>query len=201
MEFVDLERFRAGKGEDGTDRFNVPLTADADGMVGRECPNEHCKTKHFKICIRNDGHDPDSTVDLSQKELVCPYCGTRLQMQDGTTEAQLEWIKSLLLQGVVKAFNDTMEGAFAGCDSVTYTRGDIPVVAPYVEEKLKRIITCDVFKERYAVYGITFYCPWCGGGTFHQHLAQDAKTIRVLAEEAGRIGCRAWTTGVRPDVW
>ena len=32
-------------------------------MVRRECPNEKCKTKHFKICITDDGHDPDSTGD------------------------------------------------------------------------------------------------------------------------------------------
>jgi hypothetical protein len=190
MEFGDLEKFRAGKGEDGTDRFNVPITPDADGMVGRECPNEQCKTKHFKICITNEGHDPDSTVDLSQKELVCPYCGTSLQMQDSITEAQLDWIKSLIYQGVVKTFNDTMEEAFSGCDNVSYTRGDVPEVRPYVEEKLKQIITCDLCQQRYAVYGITFHCPWCGGGAFHQHLDQGAKSIRVLAEEADRIGAQ-----------
>lgn len=133
MEFGDLEKFRAGKGDDGMDRFHVPITPAPDGMVGRECPNERCKTKHFKICITNEGHDPDSTVDLSQKELVCPYCGTSLQMQDSMTEAQLDWIKSLIFQGVVKTFNDTMEDAFSGSDNVSFSRGVVPEVRPYVE--------------------------------------------------------------------
>jgi Zn finger protein HypA/HybF involved in hydrogenase expression len=188
MELGDLEKFRAGKDDDGADLFHVPLTPDAEGMVGRECPNEQCKTKHFKICIANDGHEPDSTMDLREKDLMCPYCGTSLQMQDGATKAQLAWIESLVIQGAMTMINDTMEDAFSGCDYMTYTRGDVPVVHPYEEEKLRRSITCEACQNRYAVYGITFYCPWCGGMAFHQHLAQDAKTIRVLAEEAGRIG-------------
>ena len=189
MEFGDLEKFRAGKGEDGTERFNVPITPDADGMVGRECPNEQCKTKHFKICITDDGHDPDSTVDLSQKELICPYCGTSLQMQDAMTEAQLEWIKSMIFQGVVKTFNDTMEEAFSGCDNVTYTRGDVPAVRPYVEEKLKqislRIMPATVCSLRHHVS-----LPVVRRRGISSAPGSGCQSIRVLAEEADRIGAQ-----------
>ena len=166
MEFADLEKYRAGKGDDGIGSVQRAVNPDAEGMVGRECPNEQCTTKHFKICIVNDGHDPDSTVDLSQKDLTCPYCGTSLHMQDSMTEDQLEWIKSMIFQGVVKTFNDMMEEAFTGSDNVTYTRGDVPVVHPYVEEQLKQIVTCELCRQRYAVYGITFIARGAGVGHF-----------------------------------
>jgi hypothetical protein len=65
MESGELDKYRVGKDEDGMERFNIPLTPDEDGMVGRECPNDRSETKYFKICITDDGHDPDSTVDLS----------------------------------------------------------------------------------------------------------------------------------------
>jgi hypothetical protein len=29
MEFAELENYRAGKSDDGMDRFNIPLTPDA----------------------------------------------------------------------------------------------------------------------------------------------------------------------------
>ena len=188
MESGELEKYRVGKDEKGLDRFNIPLTPDEDGMVGRECPNDRCETKYFKLCITDDGHDPDSTVELGEKQLVCPYCGTPLHIQEGNTEAQLEWIKSMIFQNVAKMFSDTMEDAFASTDGVRYESGELPEVRAYVEEKLRQIITCEACHCRYAVYGVTFHCPWCGEGAFHQHLTQGARTIRVLAEEADRIG-------------
>jgi hypothetical protein len=96
----------------------------------------------------------------------------------------------MIFQDVAQMLADTMESAFAGTDGVRYERGDLPEVRKYVEEKIRQIITCDACRCRYAVYGVTIHCPWCGEGAFHQHLTQGAKTIRVLAEEADHIGAQ-----------
>jgi hypothetical protein len=55
MDFHELGKFWAGKDPEGMDRFNIPLTPDEQGMVGRECPNERCETKYFKISLGGTG--------------------------------------------------------------------------------------------------------------------------------------------------
>jgi len=45
--FHDMKKYRTGRSPEGNDLFNVPLKADEDGMIGRECPNEDCQPKYF----------------------------------------------------------------------------------------------------------------------------------------------------------
>ena len=51
MDFDELEKYRTGKSEDGHDQFSVPIKPDEDGLLGRECSNEDCETKYFKISL------------------------------------------------------------------------------------------------------------------------------------------------------
>jgi hypothetical protein len=188
MDFHELGKFWAGKDAEGLDRFNIPLKPDEQGMVGRECPNERCETKYFKISLELPEDTLDSTADVSQMELVCPYCGTRLHTQEGHTEAQLEWLQSMIVKDFAQSFGEMLEETFRGSSYIRCEPGELPEVRSYVEEEIKQTITCAACQCRYAVYGISFNCPFCGGGAFSQHLAQGARTIRVLAEEAERIG-------------
>lgn len=54
MDFDELEKYRTGKSEDGHDQFSVPIEPDEDGLLGRECSNEGCETKYFKISLEVD---------------------------------------------------------------------------------------------------------------------------------------------------
>ncbi|MFO0893019.1 MAG: hypothetical protein U0790_28270 [Isosphaeraceae bacterium] len=85
--FHDMRQFRTGRDEDGIEHFQVPLKPDEDGMIGRECPNDGCDPKYFKISLElpEEGESPG---ELSQSDLLCPYCGTSGHMQDFNTDAQ-----------------------------------------------------------------------------------------------------------------
>jgi predicted RNA-binding Zn-ribbon protein involved in translation (DUF1610 family) len=202
MDFHDMEQFRTGRDERGHDRFSVPLRPDDDGMVGRECPNAECDTKYFKLKIQESaGEDASDTTetasetDPGQSELVCPYCGERDHFQHFHTEAQIEWIKSMLFRDVARAFGKMLDDTFrpyrrtpGSLISVKVRHGNLPTVRHYVEEKLKQVVACQECGEIYAVYGISFHCPFCGKGALAQQLALNVKAVAVLAEEAERIG-------------
>jgi len=196
MKFDSMEQYRTGRSAEGHDEFSVTLPPDEDGFFGRECPNADCDTQYFKIGRTIPDGMEDAAENFSQAELTCPYCGTADNMQRFYTQGQLEWIKSMMIRDVHKAFGDMLEGAFrplrkptGGLISVRVElkRGSLPSVRYYVEEKLKQEVTCDKCRFRYAVYGISFHCPLCGRGSLSQHLARSAATVRILAQEADRI--------------
>jgi len=49
--FHEMRKYRTGRTADGNDEFEVSLQADEDGMIGRECPNEDCEPKYFKVSL------------------------------------------------------------------------------------------------------------------------------------------------------
>jgi len=49
MKFDTMEQYKTGMTPEGHHQFSVPLSPDEDGFFGRECPNEDCDTKYFKI--------------------------------------------------------------------------------------------------------------------------------------------------------
>lgn len=195
MKYDTMEQYRAGRGAEGHDQFSVPLSPDEDGFFGRECPNDDCDTKYFKIGTKIPDAARHTAESFSQAELTCPYCGTVESMQRFFTQAQVDWIKSMMIRDVHKAFGDMLECAIApqkfsgGFISVSMKlkRGALPSVRNYVEEKLKEEVTCDKCAFEYAVYGVSFHCPLCGKGSLVQHLKSSTATVRILAEEYDRI--------------
>ena len=148
-----MEKFRTGKSEEGHDRFSVPLQPDDEGMVGRECPNDECETKYFKVSLLSEGKETgESGVDVSNAEMVCPYCGEEGHFQHFHTADQIEWVKSMLFRDVAKSFGDTLARAFSSQPvhrrslisiSVSVKRGQLPSVRHYAEEKLRQTVVCD----------------------------------------------------------
>jgi hypothetical protein len=196
MKFDIMEQYRTGRTAEGHGQFSVPLLPDEDGFFGRECPNEDCDTKYFKIGTTIPDGMEDAAPNFSQAELTCPYCGTVDSMQRYFTQAQVDWIKSMMFRDVHKAFGDMLERTFRPLQkptggfisvSVKVKRGALPSVRHYVEEKLQEEVTCDKCGYEYAVYGVSFHCPLCGKGSLTQHLTSSAATIRILAEESYRI--------------
>lgn len=196
MEFDEMDQYRTGRTEEGLDEFSVPIKPDEDGLLGRECPNEDCDTKYFKISMTIPDEMEATAENFSQAEFTCPYCGTSDNMQRFHTQAQVEWIQSMMIRDIHRAFGDMLEGSFRPLRkhtggmisiSVEVKRDALPSVRYYVEEKLKQDVTCDNCGYKYAVYGVSFHCPLCGQGTLVQHLERSAMTVRVLANEADKI--------------
>lgn len=192
--FNDMKKYQTGHDEQGNPRFSVPLTADEDGLLGRECPASGCALRYFKISVEKDdtGEKP-----LTDAELTCPYCSHRDTFQEFHTRAQLAWVESMMLRDVEQTMVRKLNEAFRPLNNMrgglinikmTAKASPLPTVHMYVEEQLKQTTACPECSQRYAVYGVSYHCPFCAGGTLSVHLRDSVKTIRVLAAEAARIG-------------
>jgi hypothetical protein len=195
--FHDMKKYRTGKSKEGHDLFSIPLKPDQDGMIGRECPNEDCQPRYFKMSTTIPDEPAKKIKDFSQIDVTCPYCGTVDNTQHFHTKSQAEWIESMIFRDVTKSLQDMFKSTFKPIRpkpgdmfsvSLTYRPGPLPSVRHYVEQKLKRSVACDSCGYGYAVYGISFHCPLCGEGNLTQHLNRSAETIRILIEESERIG-------------
>ncbi len=194
--FDEMNKYHTGETEEGLDTFAVPLAPDEHNMVGRECPNEECQPRYFKISqILPDGME-DKAEDFSTIDVVCPYCGIKANMQEFNTESQIEWIQSMMFRDIAKAFDGMLDATFnkrtvsSKSFSVSYKGGNLPSVRHYMEEDLRNNIVCDNCSFAYAVYGISFSCPLCGAGTLLQHLQQNTIIIQSLLTESEGITSR-----------
>ena len=195
----DMEHFHEGKTPEGNDRFTIPVPIDDDGMVGRECHQEDCQPRYFKIASRKSEDkktENPATEQTSIEYLLCPYCGYKDGFQQFITDAQLEWIKSMIFRDMAKSIQDILGDALKPSApsvdgfitfSLQYKPGSLPSVRHYAEKELKRIINCDKCNGRYAVYGISMYCPLCGQGNLALHLNRSTDIIISLIDHYDNI--------------
>jgi len=197
--FHDLKRYWKGKTPEGHDEFSIPLRPDEDGMIGRECPSKDCQPRYFKVFVKESEEEPakeekEKSDDLSQSDIICPYCGHRDNMQEFHTKEQIEWIKSMFERDIAKSIQDTFKRALRPSRprtgsflSIEYKPGRLPSVRHYVEERLKREVECNKCGQKYAVYGIAFLCPFCGGGNMLVHFERSKQIILSMLESGNII--------------
>jgi hypothetical protein len=100
MSFFDGMKYVSGfDGENP--RFAIPLNPDDDGLLGRECPTEHCTPKYFKITVASE--DDVDAPPLTDTTLRCPYCGHTDNFQEFHTQAQIDWATDLVVHEVENA--------------------------------------------------------------------------------------------------
>jgi hypothetical protein len=195
MQWHDMKRYHQGKNADGNDVFLISLPTDEDGMIGRECPEEECQPRYFKIALGGETSDEIDNLDSESEEkelhlLYCPYCGHVGDLQEYVTRDQIEWIKSMMVRDMLRTIQGALKKGFGSTHSTTsrskfsvrlsYRPGRLPSVRHYAEKELKRIVECDQCKGKYAVYGVSAYCPWCGEGNLHLHIKQSVSVIQSL---------------------
>ncbi len=184
MAIDNLNRYRTGTTIDGKQTFSIPLSRDADGMVGRECPSVNCQPRYFKIGSRkvNSGGQIDNN-------LFCPYCGNKAHHNKFATKEQTEYVKSLVVRYGHQKMDNMIRNSLRSVKtsnngflkiSLEYKGGTLPSVRHYAEKELKRIVECDQCGQRYAVYGIAKFCPSCGKGNLKVHLIHSCDGVRRL---------------------
>jgi hypothetical protein len=158
--------------------ISVPLRADAEGWLGRECPQEDCK-RYFKLT--------PGTGLSNIKTCRCPYCGHEASSGNFHTQAQLDHARSVVENQVVDAllkglkgmeFNHRPRGAFGIGVSMKVT-GRAPPVRGYAEEDLETEVVCDACTLRYAIYGVFGFCPDCGA---HNNLGILDANLRLATK-------------------
>lgn len=198
--FHDMKKYWEGKTPEGHDQFSILLRPDEDGMIGRECLDDECQPGYFKIFVAESEEEKREKIEkeesevLSQSEIICPYCGRRGDMQEFHTKEQVEWIKSMIERDLLRSIQDTLEQALKPCRprtgsflSIEFKPGRLPDVRHYIEEKLKRQVECNKCGQKYAVYGISFHCPFCGGGNIFIHFERSKQIILSLLDSGDVI--------------
>lgn len=149
--------------------FQVPLEADEDGFLDRECPSENCRFQ-FKV-------NAEDWTSLFQDEAVyCPLCRHSAAADSWFTTEQVEHAKSEALEHVrgrigqalrkgARRFNRRQPrrgGLIRISMEVRGVRSKRAVVPVPATEPLELRITCDECGSRFAVIGSAFFCPCCG---------------------------------------
>jgi hypothetical protein len=139
----------------------VPISTDAEGYLGRECPNKDC-LGYFKITpgpgLKGEAH------------CHCPYCGFTAHHRGFFTREQIEYATSVAFHRITDAFLrdlKTLEfdhpprGTF-GIGISMKVEGEPTPIRDYRENRLETEVVCDRCTLRYAIYGVFAFCPDCG---------------------------------------
>jgi hypothetical protein len=164
--------------EQDTVTFAVPLQADEDGLVGRECPQEECEPKYFKIAPPAESQGP------APRSLWCPYCGCRAGIDLFTTADQRELLHSMIFRDMAQQFQNMHRRAFASSRSLRYIPGQLPPRRECEEAELWRIVDCQDCIHRYAVHGPAPWCPICGAGALALHLRTEVQSIAARLSDS-----------------
>lgn len=161
-------------------KVNVPINADEDGYLGRECPVEKC-LGYFKITPGTGIQGP--------APCHCPYCGHTGDNNTFWTQEQLEYARSIALRAFTDAlqkdlksmeFDHPPRGAFGIGISVKFTPGAPHPIQYYKEKELETEVICDNCTLRYAIYGVFGWCPDCG---IHNSIQILMKNLELAEKE------------------
>jgi hypothetical protein len=181
MSFSTTNMDRLGK------QLSIPITADEDGYLGRECPEQEC-LGYFKITPGTGMKGP--------APCHCPYCGHSGDNNTFFTQEQIEYAKSIALRQFTDAlhkdlksmeFDHQPRGGFGIGISLKVTQGARHPIQYYREKELETEVVCDACTLRYAIYGVFGWCPDCGIHNSVLILTKNFELARkelILAETA-----------------
>lgn len=178
----------------GQDEYtmSVPIPTDADGFLGRECPDAACSPGYFKV-------KPGTGITEGQEEAYCPYCRRVSEPGSFITKAQVEYSKNIVVREAEKGISDMIESALGlgpsrkkrlggGFLSVemTYKPGRLSQVRPLLEEALRRDVGCPICGLEHAVFGLANWCPDCGSDVFLVHAETEFAVVKSMLSDVER---------------
>lgn len=178
----------------GQDEYtmNVQIPTDADGFLGRECPDSTCSPGYFKV-------KPGTGITEGQEEAYCPYCRRVDEPNSFITKAQIEYSKNVVLREAEKGISDMIENALGlgssrkkrlGGDFIsmelTYKPGRLSQIRPLFEEELRRDVTCPSCGLEHSVFGLANWCPDCGGDIFLVHVEAEFAVVKSMLGDVKR---------------
>lgn len=171
-------------------QVSIPIEADADGFIDRECPSEECLYQ-FKVHL-------DDWKNIVKDEVVyCPMCRKEAPSKSWFTKEQIEQGKQEALKKVYNALDEGFRedarefnanqprGGFISL-RMKYENTNPPrIVMPIAAlEEMEMKIKCVECNTRYAVLGSAFFCPSCGHNsaveTFDTSLGKIRTKIKAI---------------------
>jgi hypothetical protein len=168
--------------QDGTTwTMKVSIPSDDQGYFGRLCPA--CNA-FFKVRVDEFRAAPD---DL---QLYCCYCGHRAGPDDFMSSDQKKRAISAAKAAALAKIQGMLAEALPrgtshrGLVSVSweFKPGTPPSLHTYIEEQVRRTVTCDRCGRGSAVYGAATFCPYCGPRRISDRILDEiAAQRRTLA--------------------
>ena len=167
-------------------QVSVPIEADDEGYLDKECPSETCKFT-FKV-------KEEDWVNVFRDEAVyCPLCRHEADADSWWTREQLEHAKDQVfkyaksriggaLDADARAFNRKQpKDSFIRLSLKVSGFNRYPIMLPpQARELLERKIQCEQCRARYAVIGSAFFCPCCGHNSVERTF--DDSVQKILAK-------------------
>lgn len=172
----ELERIAATK------EVSVPMEADAEGYLDKECPSAECL---FGFKVLKD----DWRHKVRDEQVFCPFCGHTAKATSWYSTQQIEAAKKTVVEQMQNRINTAMKrDADAwnrrqrpGFLSITMKVDSQPrhvFVPPMAAEPMRLKMACTVCGCRYAVIGAAFFCPACGHNAADVMFTQSLQGIR-----------------------
>jgi hypothetical protein len=175
-----MSRFNTRNLDSLGSQFSIPISADEDGYLGRECPVQEC-LGYFKLT--------PGTGIKGPAPCHCPYCGHSGESKTFFTQEQIDYAKSVVLRKVTDAlhkdlksleFEHKPQGLLGIGLSLKVQRSAPLPIRYYREKELETAIICDNCTLRYAIYGVFGWCPDCG---IHNSLQILVKNLELARKE------------------
>jgi hypothetical protein len=170
---------------EGGVEFRVPIEADRDGYIDKECPAGNCQFQ-FKV------HGEDWLEKFKDDEVFCPYCGHSAASNAWFTTEQVEHAEAQALKYVEGTLGEALRqdaesfnriqpehGFITMSMEVHGTRAQRTVIPAPADELFELKITCGECSSRWSVIGSAFFCPCCGHSSAERVFEQALAKIRV----------------------
>ena len=159
-------------------QFEIPISTDDDGYLGRECPQ--CNS-YFKIVLGTGLNDITTCV--------CPYCGHKDEHSEFYTQAQIDYATSIVTKKVMGAvtrdlkdmahsFNRQCSGGLISLKMDV--KSSASPIQHYREKELETHVECSTCTLKYAIFGVFGFCPDCG---IHNSLQILEKNLELARKE------------------
>ena len=167
-----------------TQTISVPLEADSEGYVDKECPAEKCLF-NFKI------HGDDWSAIVRDEQVFCPNCKHEAPANSWFTTAQVDGAKEYAFASIGNSINKAMRADAAASKrrqkrnaffSITLeTKGGKDAVLVPVEaaDPMRLKTVCEECNCRYSFIGAAYFCPSCGTNSASHTFSQTMNIIRM----------------------
>ncbi len=167
-----------------TKQISVPIEADKDGYLDRECPNDDCLFQ-FKV------DEKDWEKLFKDEKVFCPLCRHEAKSNSWFTTEQIEQAKEQAIKHIHVHIDKALEQGARDFNSKqprnSFIKMSVKVTGAkplhYImpvpsKEEMQLKIQCKVCNANYAVIGSAFFCPCCGHNSAEETFDNSLKKIQ-----------------------
>ncbi|MCZ2249530.1 MAG: hypothetical protein LC111_12305 [Bacteroidia bacterium] len=167
-----------------TKQISVPIEADKDGYLDKECPNDDCLFQ-FKV------DEKDWETLFKDETIFCPLCRHEANSKSWFTTEQIEQAKEQAIKHIHGRIDKALEQGARDFNSkqsgnsfikmsvkVTGTKPLHYIMPVPSNEEMQLKIQCKACNAKYAVIGSAFFCPCCGHNSAEETFDNSLKKIQ-----------------------